>query len=143
MLHTGKVVSVIVASRDMIEKRREELKRFLTGFYLSWWYYANNPQAMNQQFLKDSKLGFSENALNKAASIEPNLDARSLTDINMVFSEEDFKVVDLASTYLLQRGAIKKVIDVRQSRYLDTSLIYEVIDNAEKLKDLLSKIHEK
>ncbi|MCK5360724.1 MAG: ABC transporter substrate-binding protein, partial [Gammaproteobacteria bacterium] len=54
MLNCGKVVSVVVASPEML-KRKDDLKRFLQAFRMSWHYYAKNPKVVNQKFSEQSR----------------------------------------------------------------------------------------
>lgn len=143
MLNCGKVVSVVIASRDMIENRSETLERFLRAFYLSWHQYATHPQEMNQIFTKDSSLEISPQALDISAAIEPNLNAKSLLDIRMTLEEDDYAIFDQASDFLFSRKKIKTPIDIRNPNYIDMGPIKAVLKmrgEAETLIPLI-KLH--
>ena len=128
MIHCGRVVSVVVASRDMLENRPTELKRFLRAFYLSWYQYAVNPEKMNELFLSDSNLDFTRKALEIAASVEPNRKARKLSEIRLTFAPEDFEIFDEASSFLVGKGVISDPLDISQSRYLDSRPLEEMLE---------------
>lgn len=119
MIHCGKVVSVVLASVDLIKNRSEDLTNFLTAFRLSWNLFASDPDRMNDRFIEHSQLGFSRKALEIAATVERNMDARAFEDVELLFSEDDFSTFDGAVEFLMSRGIVKEPLDVRDSKYID------------------------
>ncbi|MDB4304197.1 ABC transporter substrate-binding protein [Desulfosarcina sp.] len=136
MLHCGKVVSVVVASPEML-KRKDELKRFLQAFRMSWYYYANNPQVVNQQFSKQSRLNVSDAVLDEAASIEPNRWTTNSVEQRFVFKKGDLEILEEAQKYLLDRKILKAPLDI--SGQVDTAIM-ESLNETGSGTDRLSKI---
>jgi ABC-type nitrate/sulfonate/bicarbonate transport system substrate-binding protein len=127
MLHCGQVVSVIMASEEMLTARKAELKNFLVAFLLSWKLFAQEPAALNARYLKEVDLSFSARALEIAAAVEPNMRAESIDQIRMTFSEQDLKTIDKASDFLVGRKAIAKPLDVRSPKHLDLTALSEAV----------------
>lgn len=113
MLHCGKVVSVVVASKELIQKRPEQLRSFLRAFALSWAYFATKPQLVNRWFSEESKLNVGDDVLDKAASIEPNRWVKNVSQIRLRFNQEDLEVLDEALSFLLSRKIVKTKHDFK------------------------------
>ena len=111
MLHCGKIVSVVVASDQALEQRREDVERFLAGFALSWLYFARNPEEVNRWFSVDSRLNVSNAVLDKVAAVEPNRAAASLADVRLDFSDVDLHTLAQVAEFLLERDLIRKLVD--------------------------------
>lgn len=119
MLGCGKVVSVVVASRDMVEKRRAELELFLRGFALSWYRYSQMPSQTNKWFSDESRLNVGDNVLDKCASVEPNRWVKKIDDVRLDFVGSDFKIIDDAMDFLVMRGVVKTRFDYRKLMNLE------------------------
>ena len=130
MIHCGSVVSVVVANTNMLTKRRQDLEAFLSAFLLSWYQFATKTGEMNRIFLSESKLDFSERALEIAASIEPNMKATALRELRLLFSPDDMNVFNFASDFLLSKGIIKNKINIEEPRYLDINPLKSIISNS-------------
>jgi len=111
MLHCGKVVSVVVGSKDMVDKRPVELRNFLRAFALSWAYFATQPTKANKWFANESKLGIGDDVLDKAASIEPNRWVTDPTQIRLNFTGDDREVFREALEFLVVKKIVKNVYD--------------------------------
>ncbi|GMR05686.1 MAG: hypothetical protein BMS9Abin25_0261 [Gammaproteobacteria bacterium] len=120
MLQCGKVVSVVVASPEML-KRKDDLKRFLQAFRMSWYYYANNPQRVNQLFSKQSRLNVSDMVLDEAASIEPNRWTTDPARQRFVFLDGDMEILEEAQKYLLVHKILSSPLDI--SAQLETGIV--------------------
>ena len=116
-IHCGKVVSLVLASRDMIESRGNELVGFLRAFALSWVYFSREPERANQWFSRESRLGVSNEVLDLAAAIEPNRWVESPDRIRLVLSETDYDIIGSAMDFLVARNIIRHAFDVRE--YVD------------------------
>lgn len=119
MLGCGNVVSVIVASRDMVEKRRAELESFLRAFTLSWYRFAQAPSQTNKWFSDESRLNVGDDVLDKCASVEPNRWVKKIGDVRLDFADADLKVVDAAMDFLVERGVVKTRFDYRKLMNLE------------------------
>lgn len=140
ILNCGKVVSMVLASREMLETRRQELEAFLSAFVLSWHYFAQNPQAVNGLFSKESRLNVSDAVLDQAASIEPNRWVKSFDDLRLTFIDDDFSVLKDANDFLLERKIIKKRIDAKA--YMELDSLKTALGRPD-LKDMIQKIQLK
>lgn len=114
MLGCNNVVSLVVASRDMVEKRRAELESFLRAFTLSWYHYAQMPKQVNEWFSTESRLNVGDDVLDKSASVEPNRWVKSIADIRLGFVDADYKTIDAAMDFLVERDVVKPRFDYRK-----------------------------
>jgi len=137
ILQCGKVVSVVVATSEMLQERRDQLKAFLTGFMLSWNNFTRNPERMNALFSAESRLNVSDAVLDDAASIEPNRWVNSIGELRFGFTRDDFIVFNEANRFLLDRGIIKDSIDARD--YIDMTFINELVSDT-NLTELAGKV---
>src|SRR3989344_7241350 len=85
-LAVGKVVSVIVMSKDFIKLHPEAPVKFLQAFYNTYDYYRNNVKEANDWFTKESNLSITPKALQLASGMEPNLQVKSKKDIRIGFN---------------------------------------------------------
>jgi ABC-type nitrate/sulfonate/bicarbonate transport system substrate-binding protein len=119
MLECGKVVSVVVAHRRMLEQRRTELERFLKAFKMSWVAFSNHPGVLNRLFSRESRLDVSDKVLDDAASIEPNRWVKTLDEMSFDFSEEDFETFEHSNRFLLAKGILNEPLDMTSAMDLD------------------------
>lgn len=136
MLDCGKVVSVVVASPEML-KRKDDLKHFLQAFRTSWYYYANNPQIVNGLFSKQSRLNVSDSVLDEAASIEPNRWKTNPAEQGFLFEKVDLEVLEEAQKYLLDRNILK--VPLKISAQIDTGIMQSLLKASPGIGEL-SKI---
>lgn len=122
-LAVDKVVSVIVMSNSFIEKRPNAPSRFLQSFYQAYKYYRDHEDQANAWFTKESKLDITPNALDLAASFEPNL--KSENEIRIGFTEEDRQIMQEAADFIFEQGLVKTRINMLQ--YIDESYLNKVI----------------
>lgn len=139
MLHCGKVVSMVLASSEMLDSRHTELTSFLKAFKLSWGLFVKEGNKMDEIFLEESKLNAPLEALAIAASIEPNKNVKSVDEINLNLSEEDYNVIDQAVNYLYERKVLKQKIDPRSETYTDLSIVTNLTKDT-SLSTLLKQV---
>ncbi|MDJ0824148.1 MAG: ABC transporter substrate-binding protein [Rhodobacter sp.] len=112
MISCGKVLSLVLASDDMIENRQDELVEFLRAFHAAWAVFASEPEVLNKRYLADSGLELSEAALEIAAAVEPNRFAAGLEDIRLTFTDDDAAIFETAVDFLMERDIIDKKLDL-------------------------------
>jgi ABC-type nitrate/sulfonate/bicarbonate transport system substrate-binding protein len=139
ILDCGRIVSVVVASGDMVNRRRPELANFLRAFMLSWHYYASHPEQVNAWYLADSRLDVSNAALDLSASMEPNRLARKLSEIRLEFTEDDRATLRNVARFLHARGTVKQVID--PDKYIDLTALRTL--SLPDLSELAVKMHSR
>jgi ABC-type nitrate/sulfonate/bicarbonate transport system substrate-binding protein len=125
VLTCGRVVSVIAATEEMRTARSKELARFLDGFHLAWDLFRSEPAVLGMRFSKEAALEASQDALDLAASVEPNFKARSLSDIRLTFSEADLQTLEAAAQFLMDRGTIHREFRIRD--HVDTAILESVL----------------
>ena len=119
------VVSVVLASTDMIENRRDDLSSFLQAFAKSWIWYANDPVTANRDFVAAAKLDFTDDQLDLAASLEPNFKASNLKDLRLTLNEADQAALLSARDFLAGQGAVAADFDPRTK--IDLSVLNEAL----------------
>ena len=134
ILHCGKVVSVVVAHRDVIEKRRIELQRFLKAFKMSWHLFASEPEVLNHLFAQESGLTVNNAILNEAAEIEPNRWAASFKDLQFDFSPRDFETFAETNHFLLDKKIINKPVVIQSLIQLGALFHPDAEPSAEMLR---------
>lgn len=116
-LAVGKVVSVIVMSKDFIRLHPEAPVRFLQSFYDSYDYYRNNVKEANDWFTKESNLSITPKALQLAANIEPNLQVKSKEDIRLGFNDDDYNILQEAADFIYDQSLVKTKVNMKD--YID------------------------
>ncbi|MFH1339142.1 MAG: NrtA/SsuA/CpmA family ABC transporter substrate-binding protein, partial [Candidatus Omnitrophota bacterium] len=90
-LDYGLVTAVIVMSKDFINKHPGAAVNFLKSYITVFYYYSTHQKSANIWFKRKARLDFPLAVLDLAASVEPNLKATSLQDVNIGLSEDDIK----------------------------------------------------
>jgi len=120
-LQVGKVVSLIVMSKEYIAQNPNAPVQFLTAFNGAYKYYKNNVTQSDSWFIEESKLKLTSKPLAIASSMEPNLKAKSDSEIRIGFIEDDYKIMQDAADFLLKQGLIKKEIVMKD--FVDLSFL--------------------
>lgn len=113
MLHVGRVVSVIVMSKKFISEYPQIPTRFLQAFTEAYLYYATHQEQANKWFKEASRLNFDTSVLDIAASVEPNVKAMNISDVRIMITEEDLKIMNEAASFIYDQGIIKNRVDIR------------------------------
>lgn len=120
-LAIGKVVSVIVMSKDFIKLHPEAPVKFLQAFYDSYDYYRNNVKEADDWFTKESNLSITPKALQLASDIEPNLQVKSKKDIRIGFNDDDYKTLQEAADFIYDQSLVKAKVSMKD--YIDLSYL--------------------
>jgi ABC-type nitrate/sulfonate/bicarbonate transport system substrate-binding protein len=112
-LAVGKVVSVIIMSKEYIKKNPEAPVKFLKAFHAAYDYYRNNVSIANEWFITESKLSITPKALEIAASMEPNLSVRSAREIRLGFTDDDYKILQEAADFIYDQSLVKTRVIMR------------------------------
>ena len=119
-LNCGEVVAVIVASPEMVTKRRADLEAFLAGFVLAWHLFGEQPEKLNTIYSEQSGLNASNAALDLAASVEPNRWTTDIAKVRITFNKDDIDRLRQASRFLASRGVIPDAFD--PAAYMDNAI---------------------
>jgi len=120
-LAVGKVVSVIVMSKDYIQKNPEAPVKFLKAFHATYDYYRKNASIANDWFTAESKLAITPKALEIAASIEPNLSVKSTDEIRLGFTDDDYKILQEAADFIYDQSLVKTKVVMKE--HIDLSYL--------------------
>lgn len=112
LLHTGRVTSVIVMARPIIERDPEAPVRFLKAFQEAVLYYARNTEQANRWFLEAAQLSFGPDVLALAAAVEPNLRARRIEEVSIALTPELIAGMQEAADFLLEQKLIRQRVDM-------------------------------
>jgi ABC-type nitrate/sulfonate/bicarbonate transport system substrate-binding protein len=97
-------------NKEYIKKNPEAPVQFLKAFNGAYSYYKNNVEQADKWFIEESKLKLNSKPLEIASSVEPNLKAKSDEEIRIGFIDDDYKVMQEASDFLLEQGLIKEKV---------------------------------
>jgi len=125
-LQVGKVVSVIMMSRDFIDKNPSAPAEFLQAFHDAYDFYRDNTEQANQWFIDEAKLDITPKALEIAASLEPNLKPED-NSIRIGFNEDDYRIMQEAADFIYNQGLVEEKVTMKD--YVDSSYLGQVNDN--------------
>jgi ABC-type nitrate/sulfonate/bicarbonate transport system substrate-binding protein len=119
MLHIGRVTSVIVMSKDYIAAHPDAPVRFLQAFKEAVLYYAKHVKQANDWFRQTSQLTFNDEVLALAASVEPNLQAETISDVSITFTPDLITGMQEAADFLFDNGLISQQVQI--ANHIDRS----------------------
>ena len=125
-LHAEQVISLILISSDYIKSNPEAPQKLLASFIDAYDYYRNNVTQTNQWFREEAKLDVSDVALAISSDGEPNLKASSKSAINIGFTDQDYKIMQEASDFLLAQDMIKTPVNMKD--FVDLSYLNNIIN---------------
>jgi len=126
MLHVGSVVSLVLISTDYLMQQPQASQRFLEAFIESWYFYSTHQDIANRWFQDDSRLNFDPVILDIAASVEPNIAAQSIIDIQPYLSENDVTILQEAADFVYDQGLASTLVTM--SDYIDQSHMIAAFD---------------
>ena len=112
-LGTGKVVSVIVVSNDLLKRDPESVVRFLRSFSEAYDYYRLHQAQADEWFIEESRLDITPSALAIAAAVEPNLTSSGLEDMRFDFNNQDYLTLQEAADFIFNQGLVDARVDMR------------------------------
>jgi ABC-type nitrate/sulfonate/bicarbonate transport system substrate-binding protein len=123
-LHTESVVSLIVVSKKYLLANPGVAENFLKAFIDTYDFYRQNQSTANKWFITDSKLAASENALNIAAAVEPNLTVNSKTDIRISFTDLDYNIMQDAANFIYDNNLVSSRVVMKD--HVDLSYLSNI-----------------
>ena len=113
VLDVGKVCSLVLMNQDFINTHPGAANRLMQAMFDAYDYYRQNIEQANTWFMAEAGLkDANQEACNVAASIEPNVQAKSREEIRVTFTEEDFVIMAQAAEFMAPK--IKKQVDMRK-----------------------------
>lgn len=124
VLFVGKVVSLILMNESFLKATPKVGAKVVKSFLQAYDYYRANVEQADKWFMAEARLdGADTKACSIAASLEPNLTAKSKNDIKLSLNEDDFIIIQRATDFLEPK--LGKKVDFKS--YFDTSYANEVL----------------
>lgn len=131
-------VGVIVMSNDFINKNEKAAEKFLVSFVEGYYYYAKNQQQVNQWFIDETKFSQPQSVIDKMVSLEKNLQAQKITDIDIKLYDSHIKRMQEIADEAEKDELISKAPDMSQK--VNTRLVDEAQKEAFSSSFDLSKV---
>ena len=113
VLDVGKVCSLVLMNENFIKKNGTVAERLMQAMYDAYDHYRQNIEQANTWFMAEAGLkNANQSACNVAASIEPNVQAKTRGDIRVTFVEDDFRIMEEAAEFMAPK--LKKKVDMRK-----------------------------
>lgn len=106
---SGTVTSVVVMSDNLQKKHPKAKTQFMNALQQAYQVYKTDTESANQRFINASNLKFSAQALDLAASVEPNLNPDN--NIRTTLSKEDLVNIQKAADFMTQANILKTQVD--------------------------------
>lgn len=113
VLDVGKVCSMVLMNENFINNHSGVAGQFMQAMVDAYDYYRGHIVQANNWFMEEAGLhDAGQEACNVAASIEPNVWAKSREEIRVTFTEDDYAIMEQAAEFMAPK--IKKKIDMRK-----------------------------
>ena len=127
MVHVGKVVSVIVASNETLESDPKMIESFLRAFMKATLFYAQNQPTANRWFQEESRLSFDSRILDLCASVEPNVMADQIEDLQLILNDQDLDTLQNAADFLFEQKMVTRHVSMRE--HIDMTFAKRAIEH--------------
>lgn len=112
VLHSGKVVSLVLMNDALLRKHPGVGRKVMKSILEAYDYYRQNQKQANEWFLAEAGLkDGSQEACDLAASIEPNLKAKSRKELSVNLTKDDFVHLKRAAKFLEEKTGTKASVD--------------------------------
>lgn len=125
VIELRKGISVVVMSGDYIEKHRKEAVRFLKSYVEAYFFYATHQKEANELFAAEARLKFDPSLLDVAASYEQNMQAKTISDIDVLLNPNQIAEIEAGVDFAYELKLIKSRPDVNKA--IDMSLLQEAL----------------
>lgn len=113
VLDQGLVTAVIVMSEDFMKKNPGAAETFLKSYIIAYHYYAGHQQQANEWFREEARMKAGPEVLDLAASVEPNLKAKKLKDVNIGLSSRDISNIQSGADFIYDQKLTKEHVSVK------------------------------
>ena len=107
----GVVTSVVVMNDQFAAKHPAVAVSFMQAMKQAYSRYKSDPKQANQRFIKASNLKFSSEALDLAASVEPNV--KPDATIRVTLHKKDLQNIQKAADFMYQAKKLKRKVDIK------------------------------
>jgi ABC-type nitrate/sulfonate/bicarbonate transport system substrate-binding protein len=123
---------VIAVSNKFIDNHPKVVERFLASVSEAYYYFAKNIEIANQWYINTEKIRIPLNVLDDAMKIDPNIQAKSLNDIDLSLNKSDHQLLYDASNYAFANKFT--IVKVNPATVIDTMLYKKAKEWVEKSK---------
>jgi sulfonate transport system substrate-binding protein len=123
VLASGTALGVVVMSERFIRARPDAAATFLAAYKLAYYFYAAHQDQANAWFSDAAQGKFDVSILREVATIEPNLKATNLQQINVALLPEHITTLQSAADFALQQRLIQSEVNVANA--VNTMLVRE------------------
>lgn len=122
--------SVVAVKSSVLENREKEIVQFLKSYMEAFSIYASSPSEYNKFYSADSRLELPDSAYTIMAKFEPNMNAKNISDVNILIDEERQTLHQTNADIAFSIGIIKNKVIIKD---------YITNNFNEKAKGLLKK----
>ena len=108
-------LGVIMMSAKYMRANQDAAAKFLSAFKMAYFYYSQHQTDSNKWFAEVTQGKFDIDLLEKVALIEPNLSAKSLSDVHIEINSDNKLMLQTASDFALQNQLIKSKVNIEGS----------------------------
>lgn len=108
-------LGIVAVSEDFINKHPDAVTDLIKSVIESWNYFSQNQTVVNEWYKQDARLEYSPELLAKAASIDPNINAKQIKDIDLLLSEKNIQSLATATQWAFDRGFTENKPDIAKA----------------------------
>jgi sulfonate transport system substrate-binding protein len=108
-------LGVVAISDEFMEKHPEAATQFLVALIKAWAYFATHQEQANKWYIDDARLSYKPEILKAASSIEPNINAKTVKDIDLSLTSGHIKTLEIAAQWSFERGFTKALANMPQA----------------------------
>jgi ABC-type nitrate/sulfonate/bicarbonate transport system substrate-binding protein len=94
LLNESLSADVVALSDEFVARNPEAAVQFLVALTRAWYFFARDPDQVMSWYSDDSQLDYEHEALMGAVRLDPNINARSLQDIDLELSAELITILE-------------------------------------------------
>jgi ABC-type nitrate/sulfonate/bicarbonate transport system substrate-binding protein len=120
-LSSDRALGVVSISEDFIVSHPDATVQCLVALARAWEYFSRYSEKVNQWYIDDSLLGYTQETLNSAAQLDPNFGLKTFSEMSFQLNEDDIIILEQGALWAQERGYSKILAPVRQA--VDQSLL--------------------
>jgi ABC-type nitrate/sulfonate/bicarbonate transport system substrate-binding protein len=113
ILHAWASPALVVVHQRLIATRRSDLAAFLRAYATAYTLYAANPAQANAWYSEESRLPLDDGDYAAIAEFEPNMQARTLSDVDVRITDTVLAQAKRNAEVALELGIIKSKPDLQ------------------------------
>ncbi len=111
-IDTTTITSVVVMDDRLRERHPDADLRFMEAMHAAYDFVRSDPERLASWFKDQSDLPFDIAVLELAASVEPNLKAKSAADMRVHLDADEVKSIEAAAAFMHESGLLRTPADV-------------------------------